>query len=103
MWQIWMNIVEYLHELNVVSIVVRILLAAVSGSVIGLDRGKTGQAAGMRTHMLVCIGAALVMLTGQYTYEFYDGGDPSRLGAQVISGIGFLGAGSILVSDRGKG
>ena len=100
MLEMWHNITEYLKLLNTVSILVRILLAAVGGSLIGLNRRKAGQPAGMRTHMLVCIGAALVMLTGQYSYELYGQGDPTRLGAQVISGIGFLGAGSIIISGK---
>lgn len=50
--------------------------------------------------MLVCMGAAAVMLTGQYMFEEFQSGDPSRLGAQVISGIGFLGAGSIIISGK---
>lgn len=75
----------------------RLLLAAILGGIIGMERGRNGQAAGMRTHMLVCMGASLVMLTNQ----FIPGGDAARLGAQVVSGIGFLGAGTIIV-DRGQ-
>lgn len=95
------DILTCLDQLNAVSVLVRIFMATIAGSLIGLNRGKSGQPAGMRTHILVCIGAAVVMLTGQYIYERYGTGDPSRLGAQVVSGIGFLGAGSIL-SDKEK-
>ena len=64
---------------------------------IGLERGAKGQAAGFRTHILVCMGACIAMLTGQYIYEYFEtNSDPARLGAQVISGIGFLGAGTIM-------
>ena len=56
----------------------------------------------MRTYILVCLGAALVMMTGQYMFVEFNSGDPARLGAQVVSGIGFLGAGSIIVEGHTK-
>ena len=90
----------YLEDLNMVSIVVRILLSMVCGGVIGIERGKAHQPAGMRTYMLVCMGAAMVMMTGQYMYIHFQTGDPARLGAQVVSGIGFLGAGSIIIAGN---
>jgi len=69
------------------------------GGLIGLERGIKGRAAGMRTYMLVSLGAALVMITSQYIITQFDVSlDPSRMGAQVISGIGFLGAGTIIVT-----
>lgn len=91
---------EYLRQSNVISVFIRLLLAAACGGIIGLERGRMKQAAGMRTHMLVCIGAAMVMLAGQYTVQSVGAGDPTRIGAQVVSGIGFLGAGTIIVSER---
>lgn len=80
---------------------IRILLALACGGVIGYEREHKNRPAGLRTHMMVCIGAALVMVVSQYLFEKYSPGvtDPSRLGAQVISGIGFLGAGTI-IRDR---
>jgi putative Mg2+ transporter-C (MgtC) family protein len=80
---------------------IRILIALVCGGVIGYEREYKNRPAGLRTHMLVCIGAALVMIVSQYLFEKYSPGvtDPARLGAQVISGIGFLGAGTI-IRDR---
>nr|WP_243426985.1 MgtC/SapB family protein [Mediterraneibacter glycyrrhizinilyticus] len=90
------NIYNVLKELNIISVLFRVLLAVFCGGVIGVERGRAHQPAGMRTYMLVCLGSALVMATGQYMYIAYENGDPSRLGAQVISGIGFLGAGSII-------
>lgn len=66
----------------------------------GLDRGRKRRPAGFRTYMLVCLGAALVMITNQYVAEIYELTDPVRLGAQVISGIGFLGAGTIIVTGH---
>lgn len=77
----------------------RLLLASVIGGLIGWERGRTNRPAGLRTHMLVAIGAAVVMMLGAYTVKGFAGianSDPARLGAQVISGIGFLGAGTIM-------
>lgn len=91
---------DLLKELNWLSVTIRILLAMLCGGIIGIEREKANQSAGMRTYMLVCMGAAAVMLTGQYMFEEFQSGDPARLGAQVISGIGFLGAGSIIISGK---
>ena len=92
-----MNTILYLlKDLNLLSVLFRLLLAVLCGGIIGVERGRAHQPAGMRTYMLVCLGSALVMATGQYMYLAFENGDPSRLGAQVISGIGFLGAGSII-------
>ena len=96
------NINRVIHGLNIVSIILRVLLSVLCGSILGIERGKANQSAGMRTHILVCLGADLIMLTGQYMYEIFQTGDPARLGAQVISGIGFLGAGSIILEGRTK-
>lgn len=85
-------------ELNEYSVAMRIFLAIVIGGIIGLERGIKNQPAGFRTYMLVCLGASLVMMTNQYICNVFGNGDPSRLGAQVVSGIGFLGAGTILVT-----
>ena len=90
------------QELNTGSIILRILLSIGVGGVIGLERGIKNQPAGFRTYMLVCLGASLVMMTNQYICDTFGGGDPSRLGAQVISGIGFLGAGTILVTNGSR-
>lgn len=76
---------------------VRLLLAFVCGAFVGYERGSMHRPAGMRTHALVCTGAALVMLTGEFLLRHYQTGtDPARLGAQVVSGIGFLCAGTIM-------
>lgn len=80
-------------------VILRMLLATLSGGIIGMERERIRRAAGFRTHILVCGGSALVMLISLFlfeTYGAYTNIDPSRLGAQVISGIGFLGAGTIL-------
>ena len=91
-----------LREITYFSIVLRVVLALLCGGVIGLERGLKNRAAGMRTYMLVCVGACLVMLTNQYVYERTLTGDPMRLGAQVVSGIGFLGAGTIIVTRHNQ-
>jgi putative Mg2+ transporter-C (MgtC) family protein len=80
-------------------IAARLLLSCVLGGLVGIERERNKRPAGFRTHILVCIGSALVMLSNLYIFEKYRhvaNIDPARLGAQVISGIGFLGAGTIL-------
>ena len=86
---------------NMRNIVIRMLTAMVLGGVIGIDRGAKRRGGGARTDAAVCIGAALVMITGQYMEIRFPGlADVSRMASQVISGVGFLGAGSILVSGH---
>lgn len=80
-------------------VLIRIILACLLGGLIGMERESVNRPAGFRTHILVCMGSTLVMLTGIFLFNNYRGLtnlDPARLGAQVISGIGFLGAGTIL-------
>ncbi len=94
------NGLHFLREINMMSIILRITVAMLCGGAIGIERGRSNQAAGMRTYMIVSLGASVVMLTGQWLFVEFQTGDPSRLGAQVISGIGFLGAGSIIISGK---
>ena len=92
---------ELLVGFNVWSIIFRVVLAALLGGLIGSERGRHGRAAGMRTHILVCLGSAITSLTGLYAVETLGyTGDVFRISAQVVSGIGFLGAGTILVRNR---
>lgn len=92
-----------LYDLNMLTVFLRLLLAVALGGVIGLERGANKHPAGFRTHILVCVGAALAMLTNQFIHiNFEPVVDPSRLGAQVITGVGFLGVGTILVTGRYK-
>ena len=94
---------SYISEINSVSIALRLLIAGICGGIIGLERGRRGQAAGCRTHMLVCLGSASVMMTNIFVYyNFGQTSDPTRIGAQVVSGIGFLGAGTILVTSKNQ-
>lgn len=99
---VYEDVMELIKDLNLLSVGLRVVLAVVCGGVIGIERGRSHQPAGMRTYMLVCLGATMVMTTGQYMYEMFETGDPARLGAQVVSGIGFLGAGSIITSGQSK-
>ena len=91
-----------LQQLNYPSIMIRILLSALIGCLIGLERESKNRPAGFRTYTLVSVGACLVMMTNQYMFGLYQSGDPARLGAQVISGVGFLGAGTILVTRNSQ-
>ena len=87
-----LSILDPLRELTLLSIALRLLIAALCGGLIGVERGRKRHAAGLRTHAVVCVGAACVMMVNQYiTLMFQPDGDPARMGAQVISGIGFLG------------
>ena len=86
--------------LSYIEIVLRIVLSLVIGGVIGLERGSKSQPAGIRTHSIVCLAACLIMMTNEYVSYKFGTGDPTRLGAQVISGVGFLGAGTILITDK---
>ena len=91
-----------LREVTYLAVAIRILTAVIVGGLIGLDRGMKNRPAGLRTYMLVCVGACLVMLTNQYIYQVTATGDPTRMAAQVVSGIGFLGAGTIIVTRRNQ-
>lgn len=78
-------------------LIIRLLLSAVVGGLIGMEREASNRPAGLRTHILVTIGSALVMLVSTQGFSSMEyGGDPARLAAQVVSGIGFLGAGTIV-------
>lgn len=90
-----------MRQLTLASVVFRLFLATVLAAAIGFERGKKRHAAGLRTHVVVCIGAASVMLVNQYLCLYFNSAaDPARLGAQVISGIGFLGAGTIIITGH---
>ncbi len=87
--------------LDITTVSQRLLLSLVLAGIIGFDRERHGRAAGFRTHILVALGSTLVMLTGLAVQELSPNGasvDPTRMAAQVVSGIGFLGAGTILQS-----
>lgn len=106
------DVFAYLRQPNFLSVLIRLALAMAFGGMIGMERGRKRRAAGFRTYMLVCLGAALTMILSQYEYymlthdwaEIADRigirTDVSRFGAQVINGIGFLGAGTVIVTSR---
>lgn len=103
---------DYFRELNIASVLLRLVLAMAFGGIIGLERGRKHRAAGFRTYMLVCLGSALTSILSQYLFvqlgtvwaeiAVTTGKqvDVSRLGAKVYSGIGFLAAGTIIVTGR---
>ena len=91
-----------LREVTYLAVAVRIFVAVIVGGILGLERGMKNRPAGLRTYMLVCVGACIIMLTNQYIFQVAASGDPVRMGAQVVSGIGFLGAGTIIVTRRNQ-
>jgi putative Mg2+ transporter-C (MgtC) family protein len=93
---------EWLQGINIWSIIVRLVISVLIGGIIGLERAFKHRAAGFRTHILVCVGATVAMLTNEYINTVTGTGDGARLGAQVISGIGFLGAGTIMFTSRNQ-
>ncbi|MDO4499836.1 MAG: MgtC/SapB family protein [Erysipelotrichaceae bacterium] len=78
----------------------KILLSTIVGAIIGFDRERRGKPAGIKTHSLVCLGATMITIIGLLTFKDTNIGDPMRLSAQVVSGLGFLGAGVILNRDN---
>jgi len=80
----------------------KILLSSLCGGLIGLEREMKGRPAGLKTFSLVCVGAALTMTVNEYICLLYGSGDHARMAAQVISGIGFLGAGTIIVTGHNQ-
>ena len=98
-----LSIFDFLRtdSLDVLSIAIRLFLAMVCGGCIGLERERKRRPAGFRTHILICVGAAMTTLTSQYlALELGLYTDMARLGAQVIAGIGFIGAGTIVITKR---
>ena len=106
-----MELLDYLRQFNTAS-VLRLTLAVLCGGLIGINREHKRRPAGFRTYMMVCMGAALTMVLGQYQYRMFDTvwrsarlevgmtTDITRFGAQVINGIGFLGTGTILITEQ---
>ncbi|MGN0976735.1 MAG: MgtC/SapB family protein [Faecousia sp.] len=91
-----------IREVTCSAVVFRVFAAFALGGIIGMERGMKNRPAGLRTYMLVCVGSCLIMLTNQYIYQVFRTGDPVRMGSQVVSGIGFLGAGTIVVTRRSQ-
>ena len=96
-----MEFLDSLRGASLAALVIKLLLAVILGGSIGLERGRKRRPAGFRTHILVCMGATMAMCISRYCIEVLGiTVDVSRLGAQVINGIGFLGAGTIIVTRR---
>ncbi len=99
--QLLSDIYTTLTQFNLASALFRILLAVLIGGCIGSERGRHGRAAGLRTHILVCLGAAMTVMVGLYSTQILQlDGDPMRISAQVITGVGFLGAGTIITRNH---
>lgn len=95
------KVMEFLRDFNVWTVAIRLTLALFIGGFIGIERGRQRRAAGLRTHILVAVGSCLTVLVGFYAADVLGlTTDPMRVSAQVISGIGFLGVGTILVKGR---
>lgn len=94
------RLVDIVTDFNDVSVALRLILALVMGGLIGMERGLHGRAAGMRTHILVCVGACMTALVGIYIMRINPNENITRIAAQVISGIGFLGAGTIMIRNQ---
>ena len=96
-----LSIFDGLRDMSMLAVSARMLLAALCGGLIGMEREFKRRPAGFRTHILICLGAAMTTLTSQYLYlhmHYYT--DMARLGAQVVAGIGFIGAGTIIVTRK---
>ena len=91
-----------IRELTFLSMLLRIFVSIALGAILGIERGLKNRPAGLRTYILLCMGSCIIMLTNQYVYAAYETGDPVRMAAQVVSGIGFLGAGSIIVTKQNQ-
>jgi putative Mg2+ transporter-C (MgtC) family protein len=96
-----LDCLDFVRDIDLLSVTVRMVLAVICGGLIGIEREYKRRPAGFRTHILICLGAAMTTLTSQYLY--LNQGlftDISRLGAQAIAGIGFIGAGTIIVTKH---
>ena len=94
-------IFDGLRTVTLLSVTVRMVLAVLCGGIIGVEREYKRRPAGFRTHILICLGAAMTTMTSQFLYlnlHYYT--DMARLGAQVVAGMGFIGAGTIIVTRR---
>ena len=95
------DVMNFFGELTLLSVGFRLVMAALLGSIVGIERANKRYAAGIRTFALVCLGSALATITGLYFAQMSSGAaDISRIPAQLLCGIGFLGAGTIIVTDR---
>jgi putative Mg2+ transporter-C (MgtC) family protein len=93
---------DFLYDINIYSIIVRMTLALLFGGIIGIERGLRHRPAGFITYVLVCCTSSLIMITNIYLQKLFPTIDPTRLAAQIVSGIGFLGAGTIIITRQNE-
>ena len=92
---------DFLREITTLSVMVRLIIAVLCGGFIGIEREHKRRPAGFRTHILICLGAAMTTTISQFLFlNMHMYTDMARLGAQVIAGVGFIGAGTIIVTKR---
>ncbi len=94
------DVITSLHDANAFSLVLRLVLATLFGGIIGLERESRGHSAGFRTFTLVCLGSALGTIVNLYLFDITGSADTSRIPAGIVSGIGFLGVGTIIVTHK---
>lgn len=103
MINLWHTFIGVVEGWSTYAVLLRLLFALIVGIIVGIDRGLKRRGAGVKTHVMVCLGSALVMITSEYMAVRFDSKtDMARLGAQVISGVGFLGVGTILVTGKNQ-
>ncbi|MBQ9592663.1 MAG: MgtC/SapB family protein [Lachnospiraceae bacterium] len=96
-----LHILNPVRNLNGIGVFLRMFLACLSGTLIGLERSAKNRPAGFRTHILVCIGGAMASMISLYVYlDLHLPADISRIGASVVSGLGFIGAGTIIITKK---
>ena len=96
-----LHIFDFAREMTLLGVTVRMVSAVICGGLVGIEREFKRRPAGFRTHILICLGASVTILTNLYLYQvmhLYT--DISRMGAQAIAGIGFIGAGPLIVTQR---
>ena len=98
------DIIDFFQSWTMAGIAARLFLATLAGVIIGMDREYKNKGAGIKTHALVCIGAAMAMIVNEFILRCFptSNTDLARIGAQVVSGIGFLGVGTIIVTGRNE-
>ena len=97
-----LNLLNLDEAITWYGVIVRLVVAAIFGGIVGLERQNSNQSAGFRTHIILTVASALAMLTNQFIIQRFGTGDISRIGAGVVSGVGFLGAGTILITSRNR-
>jgi len=97
-----LNLLKLDESITWYGVIVRLVIAMIFGGIVGFERQNNNQSAGFRTHIILTVASALAMLTNQFIIERFGTGDISRIGAGVVSGVGFLGAGTIIITSRNR-